>query len=131
MPSIHLLNSPFCNHCNSWDHRHCRTVWFQKAGFVFDILYNFFFFFLRKLWYTPEQQRAHIEIKTEPYVVCSLLHPRACAQYVGTFSQSVLLFFFLSQTALVGLVDYPDDEDEEEEDDEEEQSPRKRPRLSS
>nr|XP_061794381.1 serine/threonine-protein phosphatase 4 regulatory subunit 3-A-like [Nerophis lumbriciformis] len=36
-------------------------------------------------------------------------------------------------TALVGLVDYPDDEDEEEEDEEEEeeQSPRKRPRLSS
>uniref|UniRef100_A0A8C9YLS4 Serine/threonine-protein phosphatase 4 regulatory subunit 3 n=1 Tax=Sander lucioperca TaxID=283035 RepID=A0A8C9YLS4_SANLU len=36
------------------------------------------------------------------------------------------------ETALVGLVDYPDDEDEEEEDEEEEeQSPRKRPRLSS
>lgn len=35
------------------------------------------------------------------------------------------------QTALVGLVDYPDDEEEEEEDDEEEQAPRKRPRLSS
>lgn len=35
------------------------------------------------------------------------------------------------QTALVGLVDYPDDEDEEEEADEEEKSPRKRPRLSS
>uniref|UniRef100_A0A8C7N9A4 Serine/threonine-protein phosphatase 4 regulatory subunit 3 n=1 Tax=Oncorhynchus kisutch TaxID=8019 RepID=A0A8C7N9A4_ONCKI len=32
-------------------------------------------------------------------------------------------------TAMVGLVDYPDDEDEEEED--EEQSPRKRPRLGS
>ncbi|XP_061600638.1 serine/threonine-protein phosphatase 4 regulatory subunit 3B isoform X1 [Cololabis saira] len=35
------------------------------------------------------------------------------------------------KTALVGLVDYPDDEDEEEEDEEEDQSPRKRPRLSS
>ncbi|XP_061546619.1 serine/threonine-protein phosphatase 4 regulatory subunit 3-A-like isoform X2 [Phycodurus eques] len=37
------------------------------------------------------------------------------------------------KTALVGLVDYPDDEDEEEvdEEEEEEQSPRKRPRLSS
>uniref|UniRef100_A0A8C3GBP3 Serine/threonine-protein phosphatase 4 regulatory subunit 3 n=1 Tax=Cyclopterus lumpus TaxID=8103 RepID=A0A8C3GBP3_CYCLU len=37
------------------------------------------------------------------------------------------------QTAMVGLVDYPDDEDEEEEEEEEEeeQSPRKRPRLSS
>uniref|UniRef100_A0A3Q4H4B4 Serine/threonine-protein phosphatase 4 regulatory subunit 3 n=1 Tax=Neolamprologus brichardi TaxID=32507 RepID=A0A3Q4H4B4_NEOBR len=34
-------------------------------------------------------------------------------------------------TALVGLVDYPDDEDEEEDDEEEDQSPRKRPRLSS
>uniref|UniRef100_A0A673ZB38 Serine/threonine-protein phosphatase 4 regulatory subunit 3 n=1 Tax=Salmo trutta TaxID=8032 RepID=A0A673ZB38_SALTR len=34
-----------------------------------------------------------------------------------------------SPTAMVGLVDYPDDEDEEEED--EEQSPRKRPRLGS
>uniref|UniRef100_A0A8C7L6K8 Serine/threonine-protein phosphatase 4 regulatory subunit 3 n=1 Tax=Oncorhynchus kisutch TaxID=8019 RepID=A0A8C7L6K8_ONCKI len=33
------------------------------------------------------------------------------------------------KTAMVGLVDYPDDEDEEEED--EEQSPRKRPRLGS
>uniref|UniRef100_A0A8C7WJG5 Serine/threonine-protein phosphatase 4 regulatory subunit 3 n=1 Tax=Oncorhynchus mykiss TaxID=8022 RepID=A0A8C7WJG5_ONCMY len=33
------------------------------------------------------------------------------------------------RTAMVGLVDYPDDEDEEEED--EEQSPRKRPRLGS
>ena len=36
-----------------------------------------------------------------------------------------------SQTAMVGLVDYPDDEDEDEEDEEEEQSPRKRPRLGS
>ncbi|KAM6956425.1 serine/threonine-protein phosphatase 4 regulatory subunit 3B isoform 3-T3 [Aplochiton taeniatus] len=37
------------------------------------------------------------------------------------------------KTALVGLVDYPDDEeeDDEEEDDEEEQAPRKRPRLGS
>uniref|UniRef100_A0A669F9N4 Serine/threonine-protein phosphatase 4 regulatory subunit 3 n=1 Tax=Oreochromis niloticus TaxID=8128 RepID=A0A669F9N4_ORENI len=34
-------------------------------------------------------------------------------------------------TALVGLVDYPDDEDEEEDEEEEDQSPRKRPRLSS
>ncbi|XP_014056740.1 serine/threonine-protein phosphatase 4 regulatory subunit 3B isoform X6 [Salmo salar] len=33
------------------------------------------------------------------------------------------------KTAMVGLVDYPDDEDEEDED--EEQSPRKRPRLGS
>uniref|UniRef100_A0A674F1X8 Serine/threonine-protein phosphatase 4 regulatory subunit 3 n=1 Tax=Salmo trutta TaxID=8032 RepID=A0A674F1X8_SALTR len=33
------------------------------------------------------------------------------------------------RTAMVGLVDYPDDEDEEDED--EEQSPRKRPRLGS
>lgn len=51
-------------------------------------------------------------------------------QTVGTFV-NLLLFVFLPQTALVGLVDYPDDEDEEEDDDEEEQSPRKRPRLSS
>ncbi|XP_029608367.1 serine/threonine-protein phosphatase 4 regulatory subunit 3-A isoform X2 [Salmo salar] len=35
----------------------------------------------------------------------------------------------IAKTAMVGLVDYPDDEDEEEED--EEQSPRKRPRLGS
>uniref|UniRef100_A0A3P8RTU9 Serine/threonine-protein phosphatase 4 regulatory subunit 3 n=1 Tax=Amphiprion percula TaxID=161767 RepID=A0A3P8RTU9_AMPPE len=44
---------------------------------------------------------------------------------------SLCRFSCFSQTALVGLVDYPDDEDEEEEDEEEEQSPRKRPRLSS
>uniref|UniRef100_A0A3B3ZIJ9 Serine/threonine-protein phosphatase 4 regulatory subunit 3-like central domain-containing protein n=1 Tax=Periophthalmus magnuspinnatus TaxID=409849 RepID=A0A3B3ZIJ9_9GOBI len=34
-------------------------------------------------------------------------------------------------TAMVGLVDYPDDEDDEDEEEEEEQSARKRPRLSS
>lgn len=46
-------------------------------------------------------------------------------------------FFFpvvVTQTGLVGLVDYPDDEDEEGEDDEDEDddlAPRKRPRLGS
>uniref|UniRef100_A0A3Q3IE75 Serine/threonine-protein phosphatase 4 regulatory subunit 3 n=1 Tax=Monopterus albus TaxID=43700 RepID=A0A3Q3IE75_MONAL len=53
----------------------------------------------------------------------------ACTWYcviIGCFTSC------FSQTALVGLVDYPDDEDEEEdEEEEEEQSPRKRPRLSS
>lgn len=48
-----------------------------------------------------------------------------------TSANSLHIFYCVSQTALVGLVDYPDDEDEEEEDEEEEQSPRKRPRLSS
>uniref|UniRef100_A0A4W5PN44 Serine/threonine-protein phosphatase 4 regulatory subunit 3 n=1 Tax=Hucho hucho TaxID=62062 RepID=A0A4W5PN44_9TELE len=52
--------------------------------------------------------------------------PRTPAQPVPTAPQ---LSRTRHPTAMVGLVDYPDDEDEEEED--EEQSPRKRPRLGS
>uniref|UniRef100_A0A674EZZ2 Serine/threonine-protein phosphatase 4 regulatory subunit 3 n=1 Tax=Salmo trutta TaxID=8032 RepID=A0A674EZZ2_SALTR len=47
----------------------------------------------------------------------------------GTNAKSAAQNYPNLRTAMVGLVDYPDDEDEEDED--EEQSPRKRPRLGS
>lgn len=77
-----------------------------------------------------------IYLLTSPFVLfpsenCSLLHPSVCLLVWRHLFLNLSLSVFPPQTALVGLVDYPDDEDEEEEDDEEEQSPRKRPRLSS
>uniref|UniRef100_A0A8C8MBD6 Serine/threonine-protein phosphatase 4 regulatory subunit 3 n=1 Tax=Oncorhynchus tshawytscha TaxID=74940 RepID=A0A8C8MBD6_ONCTS len=66
---------------------------------------------------------------------------KPAASHAASASPNAISSFYLSicskkphlsatpVTAMVGLVDYPDDEDEEEED--EEQSPRKRPRLGS